>query len=183
MRHLIQTLLVSLACLLASSSSTAIPVELILETGSKRGFTYSLIHTCTHWSCMSGVATDWLSGTLEGHLDEEGRLTDLSGTIHSDQGTSWAATGFFDFTPGGVGGELLLEGFGTFEFENRAMSGPANGFENGELFAWGGMSRGGQFVRGIDIGGRVVPAVPEPSAALLFGLGALVIGGGVRRRR
>ena len=37
--------------------------------------------------------------------------------------------------------------------------------------------------RGIDLGGDIVSApVPEPSAALLFGLGSLVVGGGIRRR-
>ena len=181
MRHMIQTFLISLACLLASITAKATPVEFVLQTGSQSGFTYSLIHTCEHWNCMSGVATDWLSGTLEGHMDAEGRLLDLSGTIYSDRGTSFLTTGYFDFTTGGDGGALHLEGLGLFEFANMPMAGPANSFQNGELFAWGGITRGGQYVLGMDIGGRVVPAVPEPSAALLFGIGAVVIGGRVRR--
>ncbi len=36
--------------------------------------------------------------------------------------------------------------------------------------------------RGIDLWGRVSPAVPEPGAALLFGLGTIVVGHATRRR-
>jgi hypothetical protein len=185
MHRMIQTLLVSLACLLASVTSTAMafkPVDLIIENGKVPGFTYSLLHTCSTPSCMSGSSLGWMSGTLHGDL-VDGKLLNLSGVVDVSGATNAAfqVKGFFDFTPGGVGGELVFDGLGMFSFANAPMSGPANSFDGTHLYAWGGIRSRDGYRMGMDIGGRVVPAVPEPSAALLFGLGSLVVCGRIRR--
>ncbi len=100
-----------------------------------------------------------------------------------------------------VGGSVETGSFYFYNFEYTNEGCDANGFcsDSGEYRLWGNnwenavedQAKGNVVIngiresrqRGIALGGRVVSApVPEPSAALLFGFGALVVGGRLRRR-
>lgn len=173
------------ASLMLAGMASAVPIVFEIQShGSVPGFGFSLMHECATTSCMSGSSLGRLSGSLDGHL-EDGMLLGLTGDVYIGGATNqtFAVTGSFDFTPGGSGGTLLFAGLGEFEFANQIISGPANSFDGTQLYAWGGIAgpQGAGYVAGIDIAGSVA-AVPEPSAALLFGIGTLVVGAGTRRR-
>lgn len=99
------------------------------------------------------------------------------------------------------GGNVESGSFYFYNFDYTNGSCDANGFcsDSGQYRLWGNnwdnslgdKSEGNVYVdgvqttrhRGIDLGGAIVAApVPEPSAALLFGFGSLIVGSGIRRR-
>ena len=100
-----------------------------------------------------------------------------------------------------AGGSVEAGAFYFYNYDLTNGSCDANGFcsDSGEYRLWGNNWENALYdrpdgnvivdgqrmtrLRGIDLGGDIVAApVPEPSAALLFGLGSLVVGGGLRRR-
>lgn len=183
MRNFLRATLATLAVGLLSSAAQAIPVALTIGDGYVPGFKYSQLHTCHDQSCMSGWNLGDMSGELIGDL-KDGVLLNLEGEIHIGGvvNTTYQTSGYFDFTDGGAGGKLLLEGLGEFEFANTILAGPANSFDGTNIYAWGGLHGNCGYRYGMDLGGTVGP-VPEPSAALLFGMGTLVVGAHSRRRR
>lgn len=100
-----------------------------------------------------------------------------------------------------VGGSVESGSFYFYNFDYTDGSCDANGLcvDSGQYRRWGNnwenaihdKPQGSVFVdgvlatrfRGIDLGGEIVSApVPEPSAALLFGFGALIVGSRLHRR-
>lgn len=132
---------------------------LSLVGGGTLGFDYSVLDF--------GVA----SGSLIGSLGYE--LTESSGSV--EIGSFYFYN--FDYTNGSCDANGLCD-----DGEYRLWG---NNWDAAEGLPSNNVVRDGQLVtarRGIDLGGQVSAPVPEPSAALLFGAGALVAGSGLRRR-
>ena len=154
--------------------------------------------------------TQFISGDLTGSvlsLDDASLALD-GGSIFNVR----ASVLDFGVAPGGLigalgyelvdaGGQVEVGSFYFYNFDLTNGSCDANGIcsASGQYRLWGNnwenaladrplgnvMINGQRATRfrGIDLGGDIVSApVPEPDAALLFGLGSLVVGGGFRRR-
>ncbi|MCP5058056.1 MAG: hypothetical protein GY937_15225 [bacterium] len=180
-----------LVLLMAPIQALAIPVTLDVQTGSVPGFSYSWLHAAD--ACGSGGY--WMCGTTPNQTVTGSLTANQTGNAFSGisgnlliGATSQVVSGSLDFSvaSGASLGSLTIGSLGTFDFVNQNMSGPANGFSGGVISLWGQNFapsktpvKGGY---GIDLSFKVSPAIPEPSAALVFGLGALIVRTGARRR-
>ena len=150
--------------------------------------------------------TQFVSGDLSGmvlSLDETslaldgGALFTLKASVLDFGVANGAKIGQLDYALA-AGGSVEEGSFHFYNFDFTNGSCDANGYcaASGQYRLWGNnwdngvadRPDGNVLVdgvvatrhRGIDLGGRIAP-VPEPSAALLFGLGALAVGAGIRR--
>ena len=196
--RILQTLLLAGACLLLASPALAVPIVFQLESGVEAGFGFSSLHDADDSTPMSGASLGSLSGTLT--LDYDGidtysfisstvslasssyRFELTGGELHSDGG------GFLDFVLAGAGPYAQTA---SIVFSGGApvccgADGP-NRVSPDELRLWGasniptsGGVRGEAKRIGMDLGAS---PVPEPSAALVFAVGALMMQRAVRHRR
>lgn len=134
-------------------------------------------------SCGGGYSG--LSGTLQGDLAGD-VLSGLSGDIHVEGlGTLYVSNGLLDL--GGGLDSFLSTNFGTFHFGSFGWTGSSGFWAYGSN--WGsycnlwGCKRFWLRLQGQIDSDAPGTQVPEPSAALLFGLGALVVSQRVTRRR
>jgi len=170
----------------------AVPVTLAINTGSQGGMSFSFLHSADScelngfWRCGSNINAV-TAGALT--ADQSGiAFSNIQGSF-SAGGTTYAVTGGsldFGAAAGTVLGHLDVTGLGTFTFYNlRHGTQIANTFDaaSGTGFLWGqtfAPSSVAQKGWGIDLGFTAAPAIPEPNAALLFGVGGLIV---LRRSR
>ena len=184
-------------------AASAMSVEIEILSGSGDGFSYSWLHTAVGSEIEgfhpAGSKTHALSGTLYGELTETELIIHTSTleatTLDTQEVLSLTLEGTLDFSvPDGDSMGFLyysLEGgeSGAFEFYNVAFGGgPANDIGEHELHLWGQnferYAEPGTFAgttRGMDLGGAIRP-VPEPSAAMLFAAGGLLLAAALRVR-
>jgi hypothetical protein len=181
--------------------ANAMSVEIEILSGSGGGFSYSWLHTAVgtevHGFHPSGSKTHALRGTLQGELTESELIIHTSTLQATTLGTgevlALTLEGTLDFgVPVGESMgflEYALEGgeSGAFEFYNISFGGgPANDIGEHEIHLWGqNFERFGEAgeitARGMDLGGAIRP-VPEPSAAMHFAAGGLLLAAVVRVR-
>lgn len=202
MRQALRFLIPTLALVVGSSSASAATlVDIHLESGSEGGFGFSTLHSaegsCTwitdYQFCMNGRQRTSVSGVL--HAEQHGLvLQGIQGELALGTGSVLTVSdGVIDLTgEEDEFGSFLETDLGTFHFYNHSFAGPANGFDGESLRLWGNNwsnegigDPGGDHERwGLDLGGKVGSApVPEPGAALAFGLGTVILRSGLRRRR
>ena len=200
--HTLRTLkliLATTACLILASPALAVPIVFELQSGVENGFGFSGLHDADDSSPMSGSHIGSLSGDLT--LDYDGvdtysflastvslasatySFTITGGTLHTD------GSGFLDFVLAGAGPYAQVA---SIVFAGGApvccgADGP-NRVSPTELRLWGasniapsGGVAGVSKRIGMDLGAAA--PVPEPSAALLFAVGALVMRGAAQRKR
>jgi len=196
--------LLLLLVLLLPSSVFALPVRLDVFNGSSGGMGFSSVHETTgcelngYWRCGPSTPIAATAGTgfgLTANFDGVSRFDQITGSL-SIGGVSHVVSGALDFgvAAGQQIGELTVQGFGTFLFVNdRHGTAIANTWNptaprTGDLYLWGQTfaptAPGAKPPAGwgIDLGMSARP-IPEPSAALVFGLGALLVGANRRRGR
>ena len=186
--------------LMVASPALAMPISYELQSGSEGGFGFSSLHDADDSTPMSGASLGSLSGTLVLDYDGIDTFTFVSSSV-----TLASADYAFALN----GGQLMSDGGGFLSFELTGagpyaqsgaiifsggapvccgVDGP-NRIDPTELRLWGasnGPISGGdpklakRF--GMDLGGSAAP-IPEPSAALVFGVGLLVVQRSVRGRR
>ena len=181
------TLIAIATALSIAGSASAYTIDYtIIESGSQGGFGYSSLHVALpRCDYMCGSTLSKLSGTLT--LDFDGvnytaltsstlsgtngyELTILSGSVTA------AGDGALDYqlTKG------AMSSTGSFAFDGSVSVGPANSINPSFIALWGWNADPVFGDIGIDLGGPGA-SIPEPSAALVFGLGTLVVGRRVRR--
>jgi hypothetical protein len=185
--------------LLAASPALAVSISFDLQQGSQGGFGYSSLHDADDSSPMSGPSLGSLSGTLVLDYDGVDTYSFVSSTVVLASATySFALTGGELMSDGGgyLGFDLTGAGpyahSGSLLFTGGApvccgVDGP-NRIDPTELRLWGAsdirVSGGNSSLAkriGMDLGAASNP-VPEPSAALAFVTGLLVVQRAVRRR-
>ena len=186
--------------LLVASPALALPISFVIESGSEGGFGFSSLHDSDDNSPMSGSTLGALSGTLVLDYDGVDTYTFVSSTVALTSATYTFAitggalqtdgTGYLDFDLTGAGpyaqsSSLLFTG-GTPVC--CGATGP-NRIDPTELRLWGAsdvpISGGDPSLAkriGADLGAAAAP-VPEPSAALVFATGMLVVQQAIRRKR
>ena len=194
-----KAVLAGAACLFLASPALAVPIVFDLESGSEGGFRFSGLHDADDSSPMSGASLGSLSGTLTLDYDGVDTYSLLASTV-----SLASATYSFEIT----GGELHTDGSGHLDFNltgagafaqtaSIVFTGGApvccgaegpNRVSPTELRLWGASNipvsdgiAGSPKRIGMDLGAS--SAVPEPTAALVFAVGALVVRSGVRRRQ
>ncbi len=190
---LLRTLLI-LAALALPAAASAATVHLHSLTGSVPGFGFSTIHSldgCPNGGFyMCGSETHAVTQSILTAQQVGSAFHNIHGSVSVD-GVQRQVSGDLDFgvAPGAAIGHLTIAGWGTFQFLNLHFSGPANGFSDDKLWLWGQtydpqlQLEPGEGDWGLDIAFEVTPAMPEPSGALAFGLGALIVRAGTRRLR
>ncbi len=190
--------------LLSAGAAQAVPIAYEIQVGSSNGFTYSYLHSATGTAGMapyypSGSLLFELTGTVSGTWDGS-VLTVSSSTLQAEALTASGLAGNYNLTF--TGGSVQANGLGTLDFTFDAPGYPgsgtfyffaedfvdqANSVSGDTLALWGNNwdnwadSRPTSGALGIDLKGTGA-AVPEPGAALAFGVGALLIGATTRRR-
>ena len=188
------TLLLAGLIFVASNAHGAV-IRYTLEQGVDGGFGYSSVHDADDSTPMSGPIVGTLSGTMDFDYNAG---TDLYTLVASDVIIDPASGYGFSF----LGGSIQGNGIGSLDFELTGagpfaqtstilFAGPApvccgaggpNFMTNGTMRLWGASTvPQGQGRIGVDLGGSGAP-VPEPSAALVFGLGLLLASRRIRRR-
>ncbi len=181
----------TLLLLLCPTAALSIPVTLSVQTGGVPGFSYSWLHTadaCPHggyWMCGT-QPNQAVTGSLTANQNGNA-FAGIAGSLVIG-GTRHVVSGSLNFSvaAGASLGNLTIGSLGTFDFVNAQLSGPANGYAGNVISLWGQNFapsktpvKGGY---GVDLSLKVSPAIPEPTAALVFALGALVARGAARRR-
>ncbi|MFQ5697145.1 MAG: hypothetical protein ACE5IL_02540 [Myxococcota bacterium] len=177
----------------------ALPVAIDLSMGTNGSFGFSDLHAATGSEILVNGNSYFASGTasmLTGTL-----FADLQGNVFSGihgalrysgalgSGSLTVVGGSLDFgvAPDTMLGSLKTLELGEFFYLNHTFAGTANSFDGQNLRLWGNnwnaiTEIAGPTNRfGSDLGGRVRP-VPEPTAALVFGVGSLLVSGALRRR-
>jgi hypothetical protein len=209
MTPLPRALALAALALVLSPSARAVPVQLIVESGTQPavgyipGFAYSFLHDATKRCmvlggvqfCQSGAAQA-VSGTLDAELSGL-VLSNIMGSLSVAGGPDIVITdGVIDFTSSAAdtfGGYLATSSHGTFHYLDHNFAGVANSFDGASLFLWGNNWDTGNpgdpspFARrGLDLG-ITVNVLPEPGplarAAVLLALTTLVLGQRSRRER
>jgi hypothetical protein len=199
-RRIAKFLLASAACFLLASPAVAVPIVFQIESGTADGFGFSSLHDADDNSPMSGASLGSLSGTLTLDYDGADTYSFLASSV-----TLASAIYVFEIT----GGVLQSDGAGFLDF---ALTGAGPFAHTGSILYTGGTpvccgADGPNWVTptalrlwgasniapsgdvagvpkriGMDLGGSASP-VPEPSAALLFGAGMVVLRGALLGRR
>jgi hypothetical protein len=187
------------------TSTLAVPVRLDLQSGSQGGMGFSTIHNASgcelngYWRCgnprydIKSTASSGLFLTADFNA---GAFTSITGNMIVG-GVQQSISGALDFSVGAgqTIGQLTVSNYGTFTFVNDRHGtqiantwSPSGSTGTGNFFLWGqtfaptaaGLAPppGGW---GMDLGVSS-RAIPEPSAALAFGIGALLIGASRKRR-
>jgi len=185
--------LLLVAGLLAPASALAARVDVTLFNGTSGNFGHSTLHSADgcelngYWRCGSQKAG--VVGLLQADLNGIA-FTNITGNV-TINAVSYAVSGALDFgvAAGQQIGSLTIGSLGTFDFMNlRHGTTVANTWDptTGLLYLWGQdfapTSTAPAGGLGIDLGANVAP-IPEPTAALVFGLGTLLVASGKRRRR
>ena len=156
-------------------AGAATPIVVELDGGSPDSTTGTSLAT-------SGAAGGSLAGDLDGNM-----LTGLSGEIVRDFGTLTVTGGSFDFS-GTTNSWFSTDALGHFDVYQLIA-------DAGRLLIWaksactteGTWSCKSTWVRLSGVfeppDDKKDPAVPEPSAALLFGLGTVVVSSRISRKR
>lgn len=181
-------LLLALCVPLSTSAAT---VNLTSLTGSVSGFSFSSIYSPD--GCQSGGF--YLCGSQSQAVTGATLIANQTGSAFDNisgsvliGGMRHKLTGNLDFeAPQGAPiGQLTIRDIGTFDFVNTAFTGPANGYSDNKVWLSGQtfspQVQPGTEDFGLGIAFEVTPAIPEPSAALAFGIGALLIRASTRRR-
>ena len=183
--------LLLLLALCVPLSASAATVKLTSLTGSVSGFSFSSLFTPN--GCQSGGF--YLCGSQSQAVTGATLIANQSGSAFNNingsvliGGMRHKLTGNLDFeaSQGAPIGQLTIRGIGTFDFVNTAFTGPANGYTDNKVWLSGQtfspQVQPGNEDLGLGIAFEVTPAIPEPSAALAFGVGALLVRAGARRR-
>lgn len=187
------------ACALAlAAPASAVQITYEIQNGTDGGLGFSLLHDSDDNSPMSGASLGRLHGTLvfdyDMGLDE---YTLLDSMVALDNATyDFAFTGGTLSGDGGGSLDFSLSGAGPFAQVSSFLfqggppiccgAGGPNFLTPEKIRLWGmsdiGISAttGGPKRLGIDLGAA---PVPEPSAAVVFGLGLVVVGAGMRQAR
>ncbi len=190
--------------LLAPSATLAVPVQLDVLGGSAGGLGFSTLHAATgcelggFWRCgaRTPIETSAASGlSLTANFDGTNRFDSIAGNLMVG-GVSRVVSGALDFgvAAGQTIGQIQISGFGTFSFVNdRHGTQVANTWNpgatgSGIAYLWGqtfaptgpGMKPPAGW--GVDFGLSARP-IPEPSAAVAFGIGALLVAAARGRRQ
>lgn len=197
--------------LLLAGPALAVSTVYTLQHGNKHGFQFSGIHSavCPDEFCMSGPELFDLDGTISGDL-AVGDLTVTGSNISATALTNDFGLNAGDvWTLDILAGMILSDGSGSFDYRIHkageadysvgtflfapiAFNPLANQLTDEVMGLWGQNFVGGQQTLqvvstnpdrrlGIDIGALGAPA-PEPSSMALFGVGALLLRGRIRRR-
>ncbi len=180
--------------LLVPTGALAGSVSFEVLTGVGPEYDFSSVHNSVGcyrdgvWYC--GGDTRDITGNLTG--EQDGLVfTDIKGQVVINN-VSHKVSGNLDFSvaKGAKVGSIEIGEYGVFHFMNVKQWGPTNSYNGDEdlIALWGEtVSTEGDGVGGwaTDLGLRVSPApgIPEPGAALVFGLGALIVGRASRSRR
>jgi hypothetical protein len=194
-------LLACAACLLLASPAVAVPIVFQIESGVANGFGFSGLHDADDSSPMSGASLGSLSGTLTFDYDGADTYSFLASSV-----TLASAVYTFEITAGQLQSDgagflaFALTGAGPYAHTASIVyqggapvccgaDGP-NWVTPTALRLWGasniapsGGVAGAPKRIGMDLGGSAAIPVPEPSSALLFGAGMVMLQGTRRGRR
>lgn len=190
MRKLLISMTLALG-LFVPAAALATPVVLEVQQGSSGMFSYSLLHAAGgceldgFWRC--GEIFGAINGTLT--ADQTGNVFDsIAGTLTFNS-ANHTVSGALDFgvAAGEIMGSLTIGSMGTFYFyQDRHGTTVANTYDGVDMvYLWGQNFAPSLTPTGdaVDLAFKVSPAIPEPSAAVVFGLGILLVGARGRRTR
>ncbi len=197
--HILKAVLTGVACLFLASPALAVSIVFELQSGVEGGFGFSSLHDADDSSPMSGASLGSLSGTLTLDYDGVDTYSFIASTVSlSSASYSFEITGGELHSDGGGYLDFILSGTGPYvqtasiEFAGGApvccgADGP-NRVSPTEIRFWGlsnipvsGGVDGYAKRIGMDLGAG--SPIPEPTAALVFAVGALLVRGGIRNKR